>query len=539
MTVRGVTTPAEAMMDRREFNTWLATAGLLGAAGIPFSIAGAQAQTKPGTLNSIVQPEPPTLILGLNQQGPTQTVAGKIYESLLTYGLDLAPMPGLADSWTISEDGKTYTFKLAKGITWHDGKPFSADDVVFTTSKFLMETHPRARAIFERCESITAPDPETVVFKLKEPFGPFLQAFEVSTCPIMPKHLYENTDFRNNPANQNPVGTGPFKLQQWVRGSHIHLVKHEAYYRPGLPKLNEIYYRVIPDAASRSLALETGQVQLTQFGDVETFDVPRLRQLPHITLTTKGYEFFAPLAWLDLNNRVKPLDDKRVRQAILYALDRTFIRDKIWFGLGRIPTGPINSATKFYDAKVKTYEHSPDKAKALLAEAGKKPGEVKLKLLQLPYGEVWTRTGEYVKQALSKVGIEVTLESADVAGWSKRVADWDYEMTFNYLYQYGDPALGVARSYISTNIRKGVLFSNMSGYSNPEVDKAFAEGAATADVAKRQAAYSQAQQILAEEVPVAWFLEIEFPTMYDKSLQNLITTGIGVNDTFKNAERKT
>jgi peptide/nickel transport system substrate-binding protein len=112
-------------------------------------------------------------------------------------------------------------------------------------------------------------------------------------------------------------------------------------------------------------------------------------------------------------------------------------------------------------------------------------------------------------------------------------------MTFNYLYQYGDPALGVARSYISTNIRKGVLFSNMSGYSNPEVDKAFAEGAATADVAKRQAAYSQAQQILAEEVPVAWFLEIEFPTMYDKSLQNLITTGIGVNDTFKNAERKT
>ena len=108
-------------MDRREFNTWLATAGLLGATGIPFGIRDAMAQAKAGTLNSIVQPEPPTLILGLNQQGPTQTVAGKIYESLLTYGFDLAPMPSLADSWTLADDGKTYTFKLAKGVTWHDG----------------------------------------------------------------------------------------------------------------------------------------------------------------------------------------------------------------------------------------------------------------------------------------------------------------------------------------------------------------------------------------------------------------------------------
>ena len=525
-------------MDRRDFNARLAALGLLGASSIPLTTGSAAAQVKVGTLNSVIQPEPPTLILALNQQGPTQTVAGKIYESLLTYAFDLSPLPGLAESWSVSEDNRAYTFKLVRGATWHDGKPFSAEDVVFTTSKFLIETHPRARAIFERCESITAPDPETVVFMLKEPFSPFLQAFELSTCPIMPKHIYDGTDYRTNPANQTPIGTGPFKLRQWVRGSYIHLVKHDAYHRQGLPKLTDIYYRVVPDAASRALALETGQVQLTQFGDVETFDVPRLRRLPNIELTTKGYEFFAPVAWLDLNNRVKPLDDKRVRQAILYALDRAFIRDKIWFGLGRIPTGPINSVTKFYDKNVRTYEHSPDKAKALLAEVGKKPGEIKLKLLQLPYGEVWTRTGEYVRQALSRVGIEVTLEAADVAGWSKRVADWDYEMTFNYIYQFGDPALGVARSYTSGNIRKGVLFSNMCGYSNPEVDRAFAEGAAASDPAVRQAAYTRAQQLLVEDVPVAWYLEVEFPTMHDKSYRNLITTAIGVNDTFKDAERK-
>ena len=275
-------------MNRREFNTLMLAASAFGAIEIPLGITGADAAGRGGTLNSIVQPEPPTLILGINQQGPTQTVAGKIYQSLLTYGFDLKPLPSLAERWEVSEDGKTYTFHLAQGVTWHDGKPFSAEDVVFTTTKFLMETHPRARAIFSRCESITAPDPGTVVFRLKEPFGPFMQAFEVSTTPIMPKHVYDGTDYRNNPANQTPIGTGPFKLKEWVRGSHIHLVRNDAYFRREMPYLDAIFYRVVPDAASRALALETGTVQLTQFGDVETFDVPRLRKLPNIAFTNKG-----------------------------------------------------------------------------------------------------------------------------------------------------------------------------------------------------------------------------------------------------------
>ncbi len=523
-------------MKRRKFLQLAAATSAASSLGFTLGITGADAQGKGGTLNSIIQPEPATLVIGLNQQGPTQTVAGKIYQSLLTYGLDLSPQPSLAESWKMSEDGKTYTFKLANNVKWHDGKPFSAEDVVFTCSKFLIETHPRARAIFERCESITAPDANTVEFKLKQPFGPFIQAFEMSTSPIMPKHIYEGTDFKNNPANQMPVGTGPFKLKEWVKGSYIHLVRNDAYFKKDKPALAEIYYRIVPDSASRSLALEGGTVALTQFSDVEAFEVPRLRALPNLTMTTKGYEFFAPLAWLDFNNRIAPMNDKRFRQAVMYALDRNFIRDRVWFGLGRIPTGPINSATKFYDGKVKTYENSVSKAVALLEEMGLKPDadgtRVKLKLLQLPYGEVWTRTGEYVRQALSKVGIAVTLESTDVAGWSKRVADWDYEMTFNYLYQYGDPALGVARNYISSNIRKGVLFSNMCGYSNPEVDKLFDEAAGTADLAKRQVAYSRVQQLLAEDVPVGWILEIEFPTLHSKAFEGIVTTAIGVNESF-------
>lgn len=522
-----------------------AAAGLLAAvlaipalSGLTAGPATAQeTPVKGGVLNSIVQPEPPTLMLGLNQQGPTQTVAGKIYQSLLTYDQKLNPLPSLAKSWTVSPDGLTYTFKLFENVTWHDGKPFTAKDVVFSTNVFLKEVHPRARAVFARCESITAPDDFTVEFKLKEPFPAFIQSFEVSSAPMVPAHLYEGTDFRANPANATPIGTGPFKLKEWVKGSHIQLVRNESYYKAGLPYLDGITFRVIPDAASRSLALESGQVQQTQYSDVEPFEVPRLKTLANLELSTKGYEFVAPMSWLEINHRVKPLDDKRFRKAIAYAIDRKFIRDKIWFGLGRVPTGPINSVVKFYDPKVTTYEPNIEKAKALLDEMGLKPDakgvRATVKIMPMPYGETWTRLGEYLKQALGKAGIAVTLESTDAAGWSQRVANWDYEITTNFLYQYGDPALGVARTYISDNIRKGVLFTNTMGYSNPKVDELFAGAAREVDNAKRQAMYSEVQQILSDELPVVWLLEMEFPTFLDKRVKNANTTAIGVNDTYE------
>ncbi|CAO3426487.1 ABC transporter substrate-binding protein [Azospirillum doebereinerae] len=513
----------------------LAIPALSGLTAVP--VLAQETPVKGGVLNSIVQPEPPTLMLGLNQQGPTQTVAGKIYQGLLTYDQKLEPMPSLAKSWTVSPDGLTYTFKLFENVTWHDGKPFTAKDVVFSTNVFLKEVHPRARAVFARCESITAPDDHTVEFKLKEPFPAFLQSFEVSSAPMVPAHIYEGSDFRANPANATPIGTGPFKLKEWVKGSHIQLVRNEAYYKAGLPYLDGITFRVIPDAASRSLALESGQVQQTQYSDVEPFEVPRLKALPNLDLSTKGYEFVAPLSWLEINHRVKPLDDKRFRKAIAYAIDRKFIRDKIWFGLGRVPTGPINSVVKFYDPKVTTYEPNIEKAKALLDEMGLKPDakgvRATVKIMPMPYGETWTRLGEYLKQALGKAGIAVTLESTDAAGWSQRVSNWDYEITTNFLYQYGDPALGVARTYISDNIRKGVLFTNTMGYSNPKVDALFASAAREIDPAKRQADYSEVQQILADELPVVWLLEMEFPTFLDKRVKNANKTAIGVNDTYE------
>ena len=501
------------------------------------AVMPASAQQRGGSLNMIVNPEPPTLMLGLNQLSGVQMIGGKIYQGLLTYDPNLRPQPGLAKSWTVSDDGLTYTFKLQEGVKWHDGKPFTSADVVFTTTKFLPEVHSRARNNFSHVASVTAPDASTVVFKLKEPFAPFLGSFEVSSAPMIPRHLYEGTDFKANPANQTPVGTGPFKLKEWKKGAYIHLVRNDAYWKPGLPYLDGIYFQVIPDSASRAVALESGKVDIASFSDIELFDVNRFKTKTLFEVTNNGYEFLSPLAWIEFNTRAKPMSDKRFRQAVMYALDRDFIRDKIWFGHAKVATGPVSSATRFYDGTVQKYALDLKKSEALLDEMGlvkdKDGVRATVKLLGLPYGETWNRLNEYIRQSLAKVGLKVVIESTDPAGWTQRLANWDYEMLVSYLTQYGDPALGVSRTYISSNIKKGVPYTNTSGYSNTKVDELFAKAAVAVKDDDRKAYYAEVQKMLVDDVPHAWLIEIKFPTIYNKRVRNLVTTAIGVNETFE------
>src|SRR6266568_3979856 len=380
--------------SRREVLAGLAAAGL---APNLLTLAEAAAQgiapKRGGTLTTILSPEPPILVLGVNNQGPTLVCASKIYQSLLKFSPKLEPLPQLAKSWTLSEDKRSYTFHLQDNVKWHDGKPFTAD----------------------------------------APFEPFLLMFEVTAAAMMPKHIYDGTDFRNNPANQKPIGTGPFQFVEWQRGNFIRLARFEGYWKPGQPYLDEIIYRIVPDSQSRALALQTGQVLLTQASDIEPFDVPRFREQANLTVETKGWEYFSPLSWIETNHRVKPLDDKRVRQAISHAIDRDFIVQRLWFGVGKPATSPIASTTRFYDPASKLQAHDPRAATQLLDAAGLKPNaqgiRFSVKHLVLPYGEVWSRLSEYLRTSLRQVGIELVLESTDAGAWARRVGDWDYETT--------------------------------------------------------------------------------------------------------------
>src|SRR6202790_3266018 len=190
--------------------------------------------------------------------------------------------------------------------------------------------------------------------------------------------------------------------------------------------------QIIPDAAARSVAYETGKVDVLPGGSIENFDVPRVSKLKDTCVTGAGWEFFSPLSWMWLNNRSGPTADKKIRQAIMYAVDRNFAKDVIWNGLGKVATGPSASTIKFYTDDVPKYAYDPEKAKALLKEAGYR-GE-KVRLMPLPYGETWQRWGEAVKQNLKDVGINIETIATDVPGSNQKISDWDYDMAFSYLY---------------------------------------------------------------------------------------------------------
>jgi peptide/nickel transport system substrate-binding protein len=489
-----------------------------------------------GTLSTILTPEPPILVLGVNNQGPTALAAGKLFQGLLEYSFKLEPMPLLAKSWSLSDDKKTYTFTLQDNVKFHDGHPMTADDVIFSVTKFHTELSPRARPIFSKIKQAAAPDPQTVVLTLDTPFDPFLLMFDVSACAIVPKHIYDGTDYRTNPANQHPIGTGAFQFVEWQRGNFVRMKRFDQYWASGEPYLDEIIYHVIPDSQSRALALQTGQMQLTQSNDIEPFDVPRFRAMPNLETETQGWEYASQISWIEINHRVKPLDDMRVRQAMSHALDRNFILNKLWFGIGKVASGPIASTTRFYDPKVaKLQLYDPHKAKELLDAAGLKPNakgvRFTIKQLALPYGEVWTRLAEYFRTALGHVGIEVVLETVDAGAWAKRIGDWDYETSTNFLSQFGDPTLGVERSYLSTNIKK-ITFTNTGGYNNPKVDELFVTARESGDPAVRAKTFSEVQAILCEEVPQIWLMELAWPTIHDKKLHNVIRSAMGPNAGF-------
>lgn len=508
----------------------------LATATTMMSAGSAWAQTRGGTLNVILNPEPPVLMLGLNQQTPTQIVGGKIYEGLLSYDFKLNPQPGLAKSWEVSPDGLTYTFKLQEGVKWHDGKPFTADDVLFSLTEYLPEVHARARNNLSHVESVSKTGDDTIVIKLKQPYAPFINAFEVSSAPIVPAHLYKGTDYRNNPANQTPIGTGPFKFKEWQRGRYVLLERNDSYWQPNLPYLDKIYFQVIPDANSRLLALENGSVQVASFGDIDFAFLPQIKANPNLEVSTQGYEFAGPLAAVELNHRVAPLNDPRFRQALQHAIDRKFIAERIFFGAARPATGPVSSVTRFYDPNLPKYDYDPKKAIALLDEMGLKPDangkRASIKLLGLPYGDTWNKVSEHVKNSLSKVGIDVVLENTDPGGWARRYSNWEFDTIVEYLYQYSDPALGVDRTYRSDNIRQGAYGSNTSSYNNPKVDELLTAAAREVDPAKRQAMYSEAYGQVAKDAPTLWLVELAFPTITNKKVKNVTTSAIGVAENF-------
>ena len=503
-------------------------------------------QSAGGTLVMIAQPEPPSLAPYLSTSGPIGLVAPKVYNGLLDYDLDLNPVPELAESFEVSDDGLTVTFNLREGVKWHDGEAFTSADVQFTIMEVLKQFHPRGPNSFREVSSIDTPDELTAVFNLDKPAPYMMRAFSAYESPIVPKHLLEGKDIREAELSNNPVGTGPFKFVEWKKGQYIRLDKNPDYWREGYPLLDRIVARIIPDASTRTAAMESGEVHYGAFGAIPNIDVVRMRDNNEdIGVTTDGYAMINPMALIEMNTTLAPFDNPAMRQAISMVIDRQFLIDNIWFGYGKPATSAMTSNFEplgLYTATPEFYPESPDidAANALLDEAGiaaDADGMRATAVIDLiPYGEDWRRAGEYMKQAMGDIGVTLELRYEDVPTWLKRVyADYDFELNVNYFYQLPDPVIGVQRHYGTDQIRQGTPFVNSTRYSNTDVDELLAAGAIEVDSAKRGEIYAQIQAILGEELPVVNLFEMEFLTVYNEKLKDHTVSAMGAYHSFDRA----
>jgi peptide/nickel transport system substrate-binding protein len=528
--------------------SWMKHLTFASAVALSLCSAAVHAQGTPqrgGTLVMVVQPEPPTLASYQSTAGPIGQVSTKVYEGLLEYDFNLKPLPGLAQSWTVSPDGKTITFKLQPGVKFHDGKPFTSADVQFTVMDVLKRVHPRGISTFRAVESIDTPDPLTAVFKLSEPAPYMLMALSGYESPMLPKHVFGTGDIANHANANKPVGTGPYKFVEWQKGQYMRFDRNPDYWKAGRPYLDRIVARFIGDGGTRAATLETGEVQIGGFNSILPLDVKRLQALPHIAVTSKGYEMQSPIVELDLNTRAKPFDNPKVRQAVAYAIDRKFIIDNVWFGFGKPATGPISSnfkANGLYTADVKSYTvpNGVELANKLLDEAGypKKADGTRFEIVHdvTPYGEEWRRFGESVQQQLGKVGIKVSLRYEDVPTWLRRVyTSYDYTMTSNWIQTLADPVIGVHRLYHSKMIKPGTVFVNETGWSSKETDELMDKATVEVDPKRRNELYHQLQKDVVEATPIVYVMELDFLTISNKKLQGWLVSPLGLYSAFDQA----
>jgi len=518
--------------------------GFLVAIALMMSSFAAKAQEAGGTLAFLVQPEPPTLASYVSTSGPIGLVMPKVYEGLFDYDNDGKMVPMLAESYEMSADGKTVTFKLRKNVRWHDGKPFTSADVKFTILEVLKKVHPRGPNSFREVSRIDTPDDHTAIFHLDNPAPYMMRSFSAYESPMVPMHLLEGQDVKSASLANNPVGTGPFKFVEWKKGQYIRLDKNEDYWQEGLPYLDRIVGRFIPDASTRTAAMENGEVMYAAYNAIPNIDAVRLKERDDIGVTTDGYSMINPMALIEFNTIEGPFVDPAIRRAISTAIDRRFMIDTIFFGYGKPATSALSSnfkATNLH-AAMPNYPETGDvaAANAMLDAAGyaKDANGVRMRAVLdiIPYGEDWRRAGEYLKQAMGDIGIEVELRYEDVPTWLKRVYhNYDFEMNINYFYQLPDPVLGVHRHYGTNQIRQGTHFVNSSRYSNPELDALLDSGSKEPDAAKRTATYKEVQEILAQDMPVVNLFELEFLTVYNTQLKGAYGSAMGAYGSFREA----
>jgi peptide/nickel transport system substrate-binding protein len=451
-----------------------------------------------------------------------QAVNGTIYEGLTALDKDLRVTPSLAESWTVSPDGKTYTFKMRRGVFFHNGQAMSADDAVASMRRVLGKdiASPLASRL-AAVEDMKAPDGQTFVMTLKEPSAPLLTS--LATIAIVPRTF--ETD--KEALQKIPVGTGPFKFKEWQPNGFILLDKHADYWKQGQPKLAGVKFNIVPESATRQVGLLSGQYAMLPNIDAAT--ALQLKGKPNVVLSeTLELAYFL----VGVNAEKPPFNNPKVREALNYALDRNEIIQGALFGAG-VPGGPLSPALTDWAVDVKSfpcYATSAAKAQQLLKDAGF-TAPVAVSLMVLPRQDI-KDTAQVVQQQLNKAGFKVEIKTPELGAF---IQDWrnsNFDLFASTNAGSPDPD-----DYFYRTFRTGGS-TNVFKYSNPEIDTLLDRARATVDPAARKADYTKVQNMLACEGPIAHLAYAQlftarrgnvqgFDIIANRSLSSLVNVSIG------------
>ncbi len=444
------------------------------------------------------------MIPNITGDSASHEIGGFLYNGLVKYDKDYNIVGDLAESWEISDDELSITFHLRKGVRWHDGKELTAHDVLFTY-RFMID--PRTPTpyggdflLVKKAEVL-----DRYIFRVhyEKPFAPALISWGMW---ILPRHLLEGKDVRKSPLNRHPVGTGPYVFRQWKTGEKIELEANPNYFE-GRPCIQKILYRIIPDSATLFLELKVGGVDWTGLSPMQ---YQRQTDTEEFRESFRKYKYLASgYTYLGFNLKDRRFQDKRVRQALAYAIDKEEIIKVVLLGLGVEATGPYKPDTWVYNPRVKRYLYDPDRARRLLAEAGWKDldGDGIVEKDGMPFrftvlsnqgNEERKMTAEVIQKRLRKIGVQVEIRIAEWASFINFfIKNRRFETVLLGWSTGQDPDL-----YEIWHSSKTLPDEfNFISYKNPEVDRLIEEGRHTFNKDRRKACYDRIQEILAEDAP--------------------------------------
>ena len=441
----------------------------------------------------------PTTQLPALGSAPDSTAIGcLIWSGLITLDRRLEPQPELARAWSWSPDGLRLTLSLAPGVRWHDGQPLTAADV-----KFSIETAAgRGGRALARLDGVDAPDGGTVIVRLSRSYAPLLTALTCAEVPVIPRHVYGGADAGRPVAA--PVGSGPFR---WERQSEarLELVRNRDYFKPGLPYLDRVAVRVIPEAAARLRALETGDVDHVAAGLLAPDALAALRINTDVRLHEGAG--LPRSALLVFNTRRPPTHDRRVRHALAMGVNRQRLIEGAWLGFGSVARTPLHPMLRWAQNPsldfTRRFAFNPTGARALLAQAGHPPRETPPRLgVRLLYPAGVSALGgaaALIRDTWASLGLETTLEAADsAAAFEQARAGGGWDTLLILSPPAADPDVVAAAVYLSASAGG----AGLSGYANATTDDVLAQGTDRVARNERRKYYTHAQSLIADDLPV-------------------------------------